>query len=78
MNSQWMHKAKRPVILLGAGISSSVLPTFRGKNGLWTKNASKAKWTETKGHLKPTEGHYALVDIEKKGIHDLVLVLAFL
>ncbi len=71
----WLGEAKRPVYLLGAGISASVLPTFRGKGGLWTKNATTVKKTSassssssssSSSHLpSPTVAHEALVALEK-------------
>eukprot|EP00040_Diaphanoeca_grandis_P013747 m.69445 g.69445 ORF g.69445 m.69445 type:complete len:377 (-) comp24093_c0_seq1:165-1295(-) len=58
--------AQRPVFLLGAGISSSVLPTFRGTAGLWTKNAHKNKLANASAVLvKPTLAHRALAALEK-------------
>ena len=67
--SQWIQDAKRPVFLLGAGISAPVLPTFRGKNGLWTKKAYQNELADAKvsDGLQPTLAHRALVQLEKIG-----------
>ena len=66
---QLVKHAKRTSILLGAGISAPVLPTFRGKHGLWTKKAhlnDKADAKVSDG-LQPTLAHYGLVALEKAG-----------
>lgn len=73
--AQMMKKAKRPVFLLGAGISAPVLPTFRGKNGLWTKNAYKNKKANVKvsDGIVATVAHRGLVELEKAGyVHFVV------
>ncbi|EDQ88330.1 uncharacterized protein MONBRDRAFT_9140 [Monosiga brevicollis MX1] len=63
--ARWLQEAQRPCILLGAGISAPVLPTFRGAGGLWTKRAKRqAASTEP---LAPTAAHEALVALERKG-----------
>ena len=71
---RWLRKAQRPAWLVGAGLSASVLPTFRGKGGLWTRNAvalpaAKDRATAPDGdqHMAPTPGHHALVALEKAG-----------
>jgi len=61
----WLAEAKRPVFLLGAGVSASVLPTFRGKNGLWTKNAHKNTTPQDCVQAIPTFSHRALVALEQ-------------
>ena len=35
----WIRSSRRTCWLVGAGLSSSVLPTFRGGGGLWTRGA---------------------------------------
>ena len=65
--AQWLENAKRPVFLLGAGVSSPVLPTFRGKNGLWTKNAHKNTKSTDCVQAQPTYTHRALTALEKAG-----------
>jgi len=67
--TEWLSSAKRPVFLLGAGISASVLPTFRGKNGLWTKNARKNELADAKvsDGIRPTLAHRALAALERGG-----------
>jgi len=63
--AEWLKEAKRPVFMLGAGISAPVLSTFRGKGGLWTRNPV---WKAPKrGFPQPTLAHRALVELEKKG-----------
>lgn len=63
-----IRTAKRPVFLLGAGISAPVLPTFRGKNGLWTKDADKNQLASaTASTVKPTLAHRALAALERHG-----------
>jgi len=68
--AQWIKAAKRPCFLLGAGISAPVLPTFRGKNGLWTKGKHKNKKASVKvsdNDVQPTKAHRGLVALEKNG-----------
>ena len=67
--SSFLKNAKRPCFLLGAGISAPVLPTFRGKNGLWTKYAYKNEKADAKvsDGLQPTLAHRALFALEKAG-----------
>jgi len=62
---QWFDEAKRPVFYLGAGISAPVLPTFRGKGGLWTRNPQTKKGTNTQ--IQPTQAHYGIAELEKRG-----------
>lgn len=64
-----LKQAKRPCFLLGAGISATVLPTFRGKNGLWTKDAHKNEKADAKvsDGIQPTLAHHGLVALEKAG-----------
>jgi len=66
---EWIQEAKRPSFLLGAGISAPLLPTFRGKNGLWTKAAHKNDKADAKvsDGLQPTLAHRALMHLEKAG-----------
>ena len=66
----WIGRAKRPVFLLGAGISASVLPTFRGKGGLWTKNAGTyvpPAAPKVGERPEPTRAHRGLVALEQAG-----------
>jgi mono-ADP-ribosyltransferase sirtuin 6 len=63
---QWLRAAKRPAVLCGAGLSSSILPTFRGAGGLWTTQAGSAKKVQS-GRLMPTLAHRALVALEQAG-----------
>mmetsp|Transcript_18612 Transcript_18612/g.26268 ORF Transcript_18612/g.26268 Transcript_18612/m.26268 type:complete len:359 (+) Transcript_18612:34-1110(+) len=63
-----LQQSKRPCFLLGAGISAPALPTFRGKNGLWTKNAHKNEKQDAKPSTsQPTLAHRGLVALEKIG-----------
>lgn len=64
-----LKAAKRPCFLLGAGISAPVLPTFRGRNGLWTKDAHKNEKADAKvsDGLQPTLAHRAITALEKAG-----------
>eukprot|EP00037_Helgoeca_nana_P034724 m.422544 g.422544 ORF g.422544 m.422544 type:complete len:342 (-) comp37907_c0_seq1:205-1230(-) len=66
----WLKTAKRPVFLLGAGISAPVLPTFRGKGGLWTKEAGDHVPIDAPvrgAHPTPTMAHRGLVALEHAG-----------
>mmetsp|Transcript_20669 Transcript_20669/g.50765 ORF Transcript_20669/g.50765 Transcript_20669/m.50765 type:complete len:336 (+) Transcript_20669:152-1159(+) len=67
--AQLIQNAKRTSILLGAGISAPILPTFRGKHGLWTKGAHHNKKANAKvsDGLQPTLAHEGLVALEKAG-----------
>ena len=67
--AELIKNAKRPAILLGAGISAPILPTFRGKNGLWTKDAHKNEKVDAKvsDGLQPTLAHRGLVALERAG-----------
>jgi len=64
-----VRNAKKTSILLGAGISAPILPTFRGKHGLWTKAAHLNKKAEAKvsDGLQPTLAHFGLVALEQAG-----------
>lgn len=67
---EWLRHAKRPCFMLGAGISASVLPTFRGAGGLWTKSAGSRipENAPALGGLPiPTLAHRGLVALEKVG-----------
>uniref|UniRef100_A0A7S2MLZ1 protein acetyllysine N-acetyltransferase n=1 Tax=Helicotheca tamesis TaxID=374047 RepID=A0A7S2MLZ1_9STRA len=65
---EWLKTAKRPTFLLGAGISAPVLATFRGKAGLWTKNAHENPLAEvTASTAQPTKAHRALAVLERNG-----------
>ena len=62
-----MEDAKRVSWLLGAGISASQLPTFRGRNGLWTSTADQNDLANANvSDAKPTLAHRALVALRKK------------
>eukprot|EP00041_Stephanoeca_diplocostata_P038141 m.1479569 g.1479569 ORF g.1479569 m.1479569 type:complete len:368 (-) comp25171_c0_seq3:136-1239(-) len=63
--ASWLKTSKRPVFYTGAGISASVLPTFRGKNGLWTKDAHK--YVSPNKPVVPTFGHRAIAALERAG-----------
>jgi mono-ADP-ribosyltransferase sirtuin 6 len=67
----WLREAKRPAFLVGAGLSAPVLPTFRGKGGLWTKSAlsAGAAGAPARGAPPPapTLGHRALVALAGAG-----------
>lgn len=66
MLCKWFKAAKRPTFMLGAGISASVLPTFRGKAGLWTKDAHLNEMSaNSAAQVDPTLAHRALVALEK-------------
>lgn len=62
---QWLHEAKRPVFFLGAGISAPVLPTFRGKGGLWTRNPKNQQ--DGPAQVQPTRAHHGLTELERQG-----------
>lgn len=68
--AEWWSASQRTAILVGAGISASVLPTFRGQGGLWTKSAapmsSKKNAAETP-RPSPTLSHRLLSALEKAG-----------
>ena len=57
----WLREAKRPAFLVGAGLSAAVLPTFRGKGGLWTNSAVASGAGVVRGAPPPapTRGHRA-------------------
>lgn len=63
--ASWLKASRRPVFYTGAGISASVLPTFRGKNGLWTKDAHK--FVAPNVPVAPTFTHRAITSLEKAG-----------
>mmetsp|Transcript_12989 Transcript_12989/g.17092 ORF Transcript_12989/g.17092 Transcript_12989/m.17092 type:complete len:349 (+) Transcript_12989:141-1187(+) len=65
-----LQHAKRPTFMLGAGISAPVLPTFRGKHGLWTKDAhlnQKANAKVSDDLVAPTLAHRGLAALERSG-----------
>ena len=70
--AEWWRASQRTAILVGAGISSSVLPTFRGQGGLWTKSAapmsqkSKAPGAAS-ARPQPTASHALMATLEKAG-----------
>jgi NAD-dependent SIR2 family protein deacetylase len=41
--AKWLQESSRPSWLVGAGISASVLPTFRGSGGLWVRSGAAAR-----------------------------------
>ena len=65
----WLREAKRPAFLVGAGLSAAVLPTFRGKGGLWTKSAVASGAGVVRGAPPPapTRGHRALTALAGAG-----------
>ena len=68
--AEWWSASQRTAILVGAGISASVLPTFRGQGGLWTKSAapmSRKKNAAEKPRPSPTLSHRLLSALEKAG-----------
>lgn len=66
--AQMLASAKRPTFMLGAGVSASQLPTFRGKHGLWTKYAHRNRLADaTAAKANPTKAHRALVVLENYG-----------
>lgn len=67
--AEWWRSSQRTAILVGAGISASVLPTFRGQGGLWTKSAAPmAKMgSGVPPRPVPTQSHVMLSMLEKAG-----------
>jgi hypothetical protein len=68
--AQWWRSSQRTAILVGAGISASVLPTFRGQGGLWTKSAApmtKTSSSAASARPQPTQSHALLSALEKAG-----------
>jgi len=68
----WWRASQRTSILVGAGISASVLPTFRGQGGLWTKSAAPmSKKSKAAGAAcsrpQPTASHALLLKLEEAG-----------
>lgn len=59
-----MKNSKRISFLVGAGVSASVLPTFRGKGGLWTRKADSSIIAQQKP--APTLTHRVLMALEKR------------
>jgi len=52
----WIEKAKRVVVLTGAGISTdSGIPDFRGPQGLWTKNPKAEKLSDIRYYMSDPE-----------------------
>ena len=53
---QWVHDARRIVVLTGAGISTdSGIPDFRGPNGVWTKNPAAEKMATLQDYVADPE-----------------------
>lgn len=68
--AEWWGSSQRTAILVGAGISASVLPTFRGQGGLWTKSAApmaKKSNAAACSRPQPTLSHSLLATLEKAG-----------
>ena len=68
--AEWWRASQRTAILVGAGISASVLPTFRGAGGLWTKSAApmgKKSSVASPPRPVPTQSHVLLSALEKAG-----------
>jgi NAD-dependent deacetylase len=52
----WIGKAKRVVVLTGAGISTdSGIPDFRGPQGVWTKNPKAEKLSDIRYYMSDPE-----------------------
>jgi len=52
----WISKAKRVVVLTGAGISTdSGIPDFRGPQGVWTKNPKAEKLSDIRWYVADPE-----------------------
>jgi len=52
----WVRAAKRITVLTGAGVSTtSGIPDFRGKDGLWTKNPAAEKASTLSVYLRDDE-----------------------
>eukprot|EP00049_Salpingoeca_infusionum_P002945 m.61499 g.61499 ORF g.61499 m.61499 type:complete len:385 (+) comp11868_c1_seq1:82-1236(+) len=65
--AQWFVKAKRPTLMVGAGISASVLPTFRGKGGFWTRNPKKREQQDPTNLPAATDAHKAVTALAHAG-----------
>jgi NAD-dependent SIR2 family protein deacetylase len=74
--TEWIRQSKRTSFLVGAGLSAPVLPTFRGKNGLWTRGAGSSNLTkanksssssskQVNSKPQPTVAHQLLTSLEK-------------
>ena len=53
--AEWLKTAKHSCFLTGAGVAAPLLPTFKGKNGLWTKFANPMKKQSKLSELSPTK-----------------------
>jgi NAD-dependent deacetylase len=52
----WIEKARRVVVLTGAGISTdSGIPDFRGPQGVWTKNPKAEKLSDIRYYMSDPE-----------------------
>lgn len=52
----WMDRARRVVVLTGAGISTdSGIPDFRGPQGLWTRNPAAEKMSDIRYYVADPE-----------------------
>jgi NAD-dependent deacetylase len=52
----WIDKARRVVVLTGAGISTeSGIPDFRGPQGLWTRNPKAEKLSDIRYYMSDPE-----------------------
>lgn len=68
--AEWLRGSVRPAWLVGAGVSSSVLPTFRGSHGLWTRGRLAPKAREelqASTSYSPTFAHTALAKLAEIG-----------
>jgi mono-ADP-ribosyltransferase sirtuin 6 len=67
-----LRNAKHAVVYTGAGISTSAsIPDYRGPNGVWTlRSQGKSHMIKTMDieQAYPTYGHYAIVEMLKRGI----------
>ncbi|MEM3342353.1 MAG: Sir2 family NAD-dependent protein deacetylase [Thermoplasmata archaeon] len=64
--------SKHFVCFTGAGISTeSGIPDYRGPDGVWTrkdKGLPPPVWKVPPDKVKPNRGHYALVELQNRGI----------
>lgn len=71
ITAHWIVELRHIVVFTGAGLSTaSGLPDYRGPDGVWTRRdkglpppAPRSPWAD----IKPNEGHFAIVELEKMG-----------